>query len=70
MDDPQLSRVGPTDHKDLWIGNVLYTEDRSGLHRIHPHREELDRDDGATGSSAARRGWRSLFDLRQRIRPR
>ena len=69
MDDP-LDGVGRTDHKEVWIGNVLYTEDTSGLHRIDPHPEALDAEDGATDAAAGQRGWRSLFGIRRRIRLR
>ena len=70
MDEPQLDGMGRTDHREVWIGNVLYTEDRAGLHRIDPHPEALDPDEGALDASAASRVWRSLFGLRQRIRIR
>ena len=70
MDDPQLDGMGRTDHREVWIGNVLDTEDRSGLHRIDPHPEELDPEEGAAVGTAAHRGWRSLFAIRRRIRPR
>jgi hypothetical protein len=70
MDEPQLDGMARTDQREVWIGNVLYTEDRSGLHRIDPHPEELDAAEGATDGTAARGGWRSLFAIRRRIRPR
>jgi hypothetical protein len=70
MDDPQLDGGGPTDHKEVWIGNVLYTEDRSGLHRIDPHPEEFDPEEGGSDAGAGRRGWRGLFGIRRRILPR
>jgi hypothetical protein len=70
MDDPQLDGMGRTDHKELWIGNVLYTEDRAGLHRIDPHPEELDPEERAPDGSVARGGWRNLIGIRRRIRPR
>ena len=70
MDDPQLDGMGRTDHKELWVGNVLYTEDRSGLHRIDPHLEEFDADEGPDDAAADGRGWRSLFGIRRRSRLR
>jgi hypothetical protein len=70
MDDPQFDGLGRTDHKEVWIGNVLYTEDWLGLHRIDPHPEEFDPDEGTTDGTAVRGRWRSLFGLRQRIRLR
>jgi hypothetical protein len=70
MDDPQLDGMGRPDHKEVWIGNVLYTEDRSGLHRVDPHPEELDSEVDSTEAASSARGWRSLFAIGRRIRPR
>jgi hypothetical protein len=61
MDEPQLDGMTRGDHKEVWIGNVLYTEDRSGLHKVDPHPEELDRDGDTAVASASRSGWRGLF---------
>ena len=72
MREPELDGLTGSSRKQVWIGNVLYTDEGAGLHRIDPHPEELDpvqRDDDGLPSSP-RPGWRGLCGLRRRFRRR
>jgi hypothetical protein len=69
MEEPELDGLTGSSRKQVWIGNVLYTDEGAGLHKIDPHPEELDPEqldeDGA--ADGVRSGWRRrLFRLPRR----
>jgi len=70
MQEPELDGLTGSSRKQVWVGNVLYTDEGTGLHKINPHPEELDPvpvPDHELGLSG-RPGWRGLFGLRRRFR--
>jgi hypothetical protein len=69
MQEPERDGLTGSSNKQVWIGNVLYTDEGSGLHKIDPHPEELDpvQPDDELPSSG-RPGWRGLFGLGRRFR--
>ena len=70
MQEPELDGLTGSSRKQVWVGNVLYTDEGAGLHKIDPHPEELDpvQADGDELGSSGPPGWRGLFGLRQRFR--
>ena len=70
MQEPELDGLTGSSRKQVWVGNVLYTDEGAGLHKIDPHPEELDpiQADHDELASSGRPGWRGLFGLGRRFR--
>ena len=70
MQDQELDGLTGSSRKQVWIGNVLYTDEGSGLHKIDPHPEELDREqqDDESDAVGGRSGWRGRLRLPGRFR--
>ena len=70
MQEPELDGLTGSSRKQVWIGNVLYTDEGTGLHKIDPHPEELDpvQSDDDELASRGRPGWRSRFSVKRRFR--
>jgi hypothetical protein len=68
MEEPELDGLTGSSRKQVWIGNVLYTDEGAGLHKIDPHPEELDPEqlDEGAAIDGARPRWRRLFRLPRR----
>jgi hypothetical protein len=70
MQEPELEGLTGSSNKQVWIGNVLYTDEGAGLHKIDSHPEELDpiQLDDDESASSRRSGWRGLLGLGRRFR--